>query len=130
MSKKEPSFAGRFVRNSSRARPGGSRLAAARPSASEEIGFVGLGRMGASMASNLAAEGRQVVAYVRRPDQIDKLAALGLRPATDIRDLFHCEVVISMLPDDDAVHEIVFGRRDTDLDGLAAGLNQARSTCR
>jgi 3-hydroxyisobutyrate dehydrogenase-like beta-hydroxyacid dehydrogenase len=36
--------------------------------------------------------------------------------------LFHCEVVISMLPDDEAVHEIVFGRRDTALDGLAAGL--------
>ena len=44
-------------------------------------------------------------------------------PATDIGDFFHCEVVISMLPDDDAVHEIVFGRRNTDLDGLAAGLN-------
>lgn len=122
MSKHEPSFGG-ASETASRARPGGSRLAAARPSASAEIGFVGLGRMGASMAANLAAEGRQVVAYVRRPDQISKLAALGLRPATDIRDLFHCEVVISMLPDDDAVHEIVFGRRNTDLDGLAAGLN-------
>ena len=43
-------------------------------------------------------------------------------PTTDIRDLFDCEVVISMLPDDDAVREIVFGRRNTDLDGLAAGL--------
>ena len=35
---------------------------------------------------------------------------------------FDCEVVISMLPDDDAVREIVFGRRDIGLDGLAAGL--------
>ena len=102
MSKLEPSFGG-ASETASRARPGGSRLAAARPSASAEIGFVGLGRMGASMAANLAAEGRQVVAYVRRPDQISKLAALGLRPATDIRDLFHCEVVINMLPDDDGV---------------------------
>src|SRR5258705_150924 len=31
-------------------------------------------------------------------------------------------VVISMLPDDDAVREIVFGRKDIGLDGLAAGL--------
>jgi 3-hydroxyisobutyrate dehydrogenase-like beta-hydroxyacid dehydrogenase len=87
-----------------------------------EIGFVGLGRMGAAMAANLAAKGRPVIAYVRRQDQIGKLEALGLRPTTDIGDLLHCEVVISMLPDDDAVREIVFGRSDIGLDGLAAGL--------
>src|SRR5258707_13911644 len=78
--------------------------------------------MGAAMAANLAAKGRPVIAYVRRQDQIGKLEALGLRPTTDIGDLLHCEVVISMLPDDDAVREVVFGRRDIGLDGLAAGL--------
>jgi 3-hydroxyisobutyrate dehydrogenase-like beta-hydroxyacid dehydrogenase len=92
-------------------------------SALGEIGFIGLGRMGAAMAANLAAKGRRVIAYVRRPDQIGKLEALGLRPTTDIGDLLHCDVVISMLPDDDAVREIVFGRGDIDLYGLAAGLN-------
>jgi 3-hydroxyisobutyrate dehydrogenase-like beta-hydroxyacid dehydrogenase len=88
-----------------------------------EIGFVGLGHMGTAMAANLVAAGLQVIAYVRRPDHIGRLEALGLRPTTDMADLLHCEIVISMLPDDDAVHEIVFGRRDADLDGLAAGLN-------
>jgi 3-hydroxyisobutyrate dehydrogenase-like beta-hydroxyacid dehydrogenase len=107
---------------SPRERPGGSKSAAARRPALGEIGFVGVGRMGAAMAANLAAKGRQVTAYVRRPDQIGQLEALGLRPTTDIGDLFHCEVVISMLPDDGAVREIVFGRRDIDLDGLAAGM--------
>jgi len=63
-----------------------------------------------------------VIAYVRRPDQIGRLEALGLRPTTDIGDLLDCELVISMLPDDDAVREVVFGRSDDDLDGLAAGL--------
>jgi 3-hydroxyisobutyrate dehydrogenase-like beta-hydroxyacid dehydrogenase len=63
-----------------------------------------------------------VIAYVRRQDQIGKLEALGLRPTTDITDLFNCDVVISMLPDDDAVREIVFGRNDIGLEGLAAGL--------
>jgi 3-hydroxyisobutyrate dehydrogenase-like beta-hydroxyacid dehydrogenase len=95
---------------------------AARPRALGEIGFVGLGRMGAAMAANLAAKGRPVIAYVRRQDQIGRLEAIGLRPTTDIGDLLHCEVVISMLPDDDAVREIVFGRSDIGLDGLAAGL--------
>ena len=87
-----------------------------------EIGFVGLGHMGAAMAANLAASGRRVIAYVRRPDQIGRLEALGLRPTTDIGDLLDCKIVISMLPDDDAVREIVLGRRDIGLDGLAAGL--------
>jgi 3-hydroxyisobutyrate dehydrogenase-like beta-hydroxyacid dehydrogenase len=87
-----------------------------------EIGFVGLGHMGTAMAANLAATGRRVVAYVRHQDQVGKLEALGLRPTTDIGDLFACEVVISMLPDDAAVREIVFGRSDIGLEGLAAGL--------
>jgi 3-hydroxyisobutyrate dehydrogenase-like beta-hydroxyacid dehydrogenase len=99
-----------------------SKLAAARPPALGEIGFVGLGRMGAAMAANLAAAGRRVIAYVRHPDQIGKLEALGLNPTTDIGDLIDCEVVITMLPDDHAVRDIVFGRSDDDLDGLAAGL--------
>jgi 3-hydroxyisobutyrate dehydrogenase-like beta-hydroxyacid dehydrogenase len=87
-----------------------------------EIGFIGLGHMGTAMAANLASAGRPVIAYVRRPEQIGRLEAINLRPTTDIGDLLDCEVVISMLPDDDAVREIVFGRGDGSLDGLAAGL--------
>jgi 3-hydroxyisobutyrate dehydrogenase-like beta-hydroxyacid dehydrogenase len=93
-----------------------------RPPVLGEIGFVGLGHMGTAMAANLAAAGRKVIAYVRRPDQVGKLEALRIRTTMDIDDLSACEVVISMLPDDDAVREIVFGRRDIGLDGLAAGL--------
>src|SRR6202171_5325846 len=104
-----------------RERGDGSELAG-RPPVRGDIGFVGLGHMGTAMAANLVAAGRRVIAYVRRPDQIGRLEALGLRPTTDIGDLIDCEVVISMLPDDDAVREIVCGRRDDDLDGLAAGL--------
>ena len=59
-----------------------------------EIGFVGLGHMGTAMAANLAASGRRVTAYVRRPDQIGRLESLGLRPTTDIGDLLDCKVVI------------------------------------
>jgi len=126
MSKHEPSLPLAFRGASeipARVHAGGSKSSATRRSALGEIGFVGLGRMGAAMAANLAAEGLQVTAYIRRPDQIGKLEALGLRPTTDIGDLLHCDIVISMLPDDDAVHEIVFGRGDIGRDGLAAGLN-------
>src|SRR6266576_1153754 len=56
------------------------------------------------------------------PDRLGKLEAPGLRPTTDIGDLLDCELVISMLPDDAAVREIVFGRKEIGLDGLAEGL--------
>ncbi len=87
-----------------------------------EVGFVGLGHMGMRMAANLAAAGHRVIAYVRRPEQIGSLVALGLKPTTDIALLFDCEFVISMLPDDAAVRDVVFGRQDLGLDGLAMGL--------
>jgi 3-hydroxyisobutyrate dehydrogenase-like beta-hydroxyacid dehydrogenase len=124
MSKHEPfPFArGGTSESASREHSGISRSTAACRSALGEIGFVGLGNMGRPMAANLAAAGRRVIAYVRRSDQFGELEALGLNPTTDIGDLLDCDVVISMLPDDDAVSEVVFGDRDDALDGLAAGL--------
>jgi 3-hydroxyisobutyrate dehydrogenase-like beta-hydroxyacid dehydrogenase len=92
--------------------------------ANGEIGFVGLGHMGTAMAANLAAAGRQVIAYVRRSDQMDKLAALGIQPTTEFTKLFDCEVVISMLPDDTAVRDVVLGREDLGVEGLALGLKR------
>jgi len=83
------------------------------------IGFVGLGRMGKVMAANLAAAGREVIAYVRRPEQIERLAPLGLRATMDFAELFDCEFVITMLPNDEAVREVVIGGLG---DGLAAGM--------
>jgi 3-hydroxyisobutyrate dehydrogenase-like beta-hydroxyacid dehydrogenase len=97
-------------------------VTAPRASALGEVGFVGLGHMGTAMAANIAATGRRVIAYVRRPDRVGVLEGLGLKPTRNIGDLLDCEVVITMLPDDDAVREVVFGRSDDDLDGLAAGL--------
>jgi 3-hydroxyisobutyrate dehydrogenase-like beta-hydroxyacid dehydrogenase len=90
---------------------------------SSPVGFVGLGQMGTAMAANLAAARHRVIAYIRHPEQADRLAALGLVPTTNFTDLFGCEIVISMLPDDAAVREIVFGREEVGLDGLAGGLS-------
>jgi 3-hydroxyisobutyrate dehydrogenase-like beta-hydroxyacid dehydrogenase len=84
-----------------------------------DIGFVGLGRMGTAMAANLAASGRHVIAYIRHQDQIDRIKALSLEPTTDFTSLFKCKVVISMVSDDDAAREIVFGRSGV---GLTKGL--------
>jgi 3-hydroxyisobutyrate dehydrogenase-like beta-hydroxyacid dehydrogenase len=101
-------------------RPGGSGSSGRQPQG--EIGFVGLGHMGAAMAANLATAGYRVKAYVRRAGQMDRLAQLGLEPTTNIADLFDGSIVISMLPDDDAVDAVVFGREDRGNKALAAGL--------
>jgi 3-hydroxyisobutyrate dehydrogenase-like beta-hydroxyacid dehydrogenase len=118
-----PSLAARGApENPARAIAGDSKPAATRPSGLGEIGFVGLGRMGAAMAANLTANGRQVIAYVRRADRFGELETARLRPTMDIGDLLHCDVVISMLPDDDAVREVVLGRADIGFEGLAEGM--------
>src|ERR1700682_4718246 len=89
-----------------------------------DIGFVGLGHMGTAMAANLAAAGYRVIAYIRRPDRMDKLVTLGLEPTTEITELFARDVVISMLPDDAAAREVVFGRGGLGINGLASGLKR------
>jgi 3-hydroxyisobutyrate dehydrogenase-like beta-hydroxyacid dehydrogenase len=87
-----------------------------------EIGFIGLGAMGTAMATNLVTAKRSVVAYVRRKERIDQLKEFGISATTDISDLLHCELVISMLPDDEAVRQVVAGSKKDHLEGLAAGL--------
>jgi len=79
------------------------------------IGFTGLGRMGTVMAANLATAGYRVIADVRRAGRFEEAKSLGLEPTAEIADLFGCEFVVSMLPDDDAARAVVFG-------GLATGL--------
>jgi 3-hydroxyisobutyrate dehydrogenase-like beta-hydroxyacid dehydrogenase len=86
------------------------------------IGFVGVGHMGTAMATNLVAAGRQVIAYVRRVEQLEKLTALGIKSTMDIAELYDCEFVITMLPDDAAVREVVFGRPEFSVGGLAKQL--------
>jgi 3-hydroxyisobutyrate dehydrogenase-like beta-hydroxyacid dehydrogenase len=86
------------------------------------IGFIGLGHMGGAMAANLAASGCKVTGYVREPGSAQTLKALGVEPTSDRSRLFACDFVISMVPDDVAAHEIVFGREQPLLEGLASGL--------
>jgi 3-hydroxyisobutyrate dehydrogenase-like beta-hydroxyacid dehydrogenase len=103
---------------------GGDSESSGRLPLQTEIGFVGLGHMGTAMAGNLAGAGYRVIAYVRRAEQISRLMALGLQPTTDIGKLFDCQVVISMLSDDAAVGDVVFGREDLGIAGLASGLKR------
>jgi 3-hydroxyisobutyrate dehydrogenase-like beta-hydroxyacid dehydrogenase len=87
-----------------------------------DVGFIGLGLMGGAMAANLVAAGHRVIAYVRHPDQADRLSALGVDATMEVSDVFGCGIVITMLPDDDAVRDVALGRGELGVGGLARGL--------
>ncbi|THD57503.1 NAD(P)-dependent oxidoreductase [Phenylobacterium sp.] len=87
-----------------------------------DVGFVGLGRMGGAMAANLVAAGHRVVGYARRPADAVRLASLGVEIAAGIADLFECGIIVSMLPDDEAVREVALGRDERGAGSLAQGM--------
>ena len=74
-----------------------------------DVGFIGLGNMGAAMAGNLIKAGHDVTAYNRSPAKVDALVADGARPARTIAEACAGEVVVTMLADDDAVAQAVLG---------------------
>jgi 3-hydroxyisobutyrate dehydrogenase-like beta-hydroxyacid dehydrogenase len=87
------------------------------------IGFVGLGHMGSAMAANLVSGGGLTVrGYLRKPTRNADLKALGIEPTNEVTDLFGCDIVITMVSDDAAAHEVVFGDSSSTGEGLASGL--------
>jgi 3-hydroxyisobutyrate dehydrogenase-like beta-hydroxyacid dehydrogenase len=73
----------------------------------DEVGIVGLGRMGRVFANLLIAGGVRVTAYDIDPNKVDAAAKEGAIPASAISDLNSCAVVLTSLPDDDAVRSVV-----------------------
>jgi 3-hydroxyisobutyrate dehydrogenase-like beta-hydroxyacid dehydrogenase len=82
-----------------------------------DIGFIGLGNMGAAMAANLLLAGHTVTAYNRSFDKVEALAAAGARPARTVAEACRSDVVVSMLANDAAVEAVTFGE-----DGVLATL--------
>jgi 3-hydroxyisobutyrate dehydrogenase-like beta-hydroxyacid dehydrogenase len=75
-----------------------------------KVGFVGLGHMGAAMAGNLLQAGHEVTVYNRTPSKAQGLIDRGARLAAKVADVCRGDAVITMLADDDAVEEIMFGQ--------------------
>jgi len=84
-----------------------------------QVGFIGLGRMGAGMAANLLRAGYQVTVYNRSPEKTHALAQQGASAAARVADACRGDVVITMLADDAAVENVVFGD-----DGVLANLRR------
>ena len=74
------------------------------------LGFIGLGRMGAGMATNLLKAGHQVTVYNRTPDKTAALVARGAKAAARVSDACRGEAVITMLSNDEAVESVTFGK--------------------
>ena len=71
------------------------------------VGVVGLGHMGHAFAVNLLADGHQVFVYDRDPKRAAALT--GARAAERLADLAACDVVLTSLPDDDALAAVALG---------------------
>jgi 3-hydroxyisobutyrate dehydrogenase-like beta-hydroxyacid dehydrogenase len=71
-----------------------------------KVGFIGLGAMGAAMASNLVAAGHAVTVWNRSQAATEKLASLGAKVASTPDRAAQVEVLHSMLSNDQAVREI------------------------
>ncbi len=74
-----------------------------------KVGFIGLGQMGTGMAANLLKAGHEVTVYNRTAAKAEALAAQGARLATRVEDACRGDAVITMLANDEAVTDVVFG---------------------
>jgi 3-hydroxyisobutyrate dehydrogenase and related beta-hydroxyacid dehydrogenases len=75
-----------------------------------KVGFIGLGNMGAPMARNLIRAGHDVTVFNRTRAKAEPLAADGARVADSVAHAVSgCEVAVTMLADDQAVQQAIFG---------------------
>ena len=75
-----------------------------------DIGFIGLGNMGAHMARRLLEAGHKVVVYDTRQEAIGNLATLGAiaaRSPAEVADA--AEIVMASLPTPDVVFNVATG---------------------
>ena len=72
------------------------------------LGFIGLGQMGAGIAANLITAGHEVTVYNRSIEKTEALVARGARAARVVADACRGEVVMTMLADDGTLEQIVF----------------------
>jgi len=87
-----------------------------------KIAFLGLGKMGAPMAGRLLAAGHELTVWNRSAERAEALVALGATlagsPAEAARE---ADAVLTMLFDDEAHEEVLFGGGNGVLDALRPG---------
>ncbi len=75
------------------------------------IGFIGIGTMGFYMCRNILKKGKwPVYVYDVNKTQVDKLASEGATSCNNLQNIAeNCDVIISMVPTNDNVKEVVNG---------------------
>jgi 3-hydroxyisobutyrate dehydrogenase-like beta-hydroxyacid dehydrogenase len=86
-----------------------------------EIGFIGLGQMGAAIAANLVRAGHQVTVWNRSARKAEDLVGLGAVPvSTPKAAAAERAALITMLADDGALDDVLSGPQGV-LEGLRPG---------
>ncbi|CAM4044269.1 4-hydroxybutyrate dehydrogenase/sulfolactaldehyde 3-reductase [Bordetella muralis] len=76
----------------------------------DRIGFIGLGRMGKSMALNLRKAGFDLVVFDINKTAVTELADAGAAAGADVESLARqCSIIITMLPSSKEVEQIMLG---------------------
>jgi len=74
------------------------------------IGFIGVGRMGRPMASNLLKAGFDLTAHDLNQGVVQDLARLGARPASSAAEVARvCDMILTCLPDVATVEQVYLG---------------------
>src|SRR5207237_8175624 len=90
--------------------PRRSRRVQERDKVMDRIGFIGLGRMGRPMASNIVRRGFEVSVYDVNPEATAALAEVGAGIAGSIAEVAErSDVVVTMLPSGIEVEQVVTG---------------------
>ncbi len=76
-----------------------------------KVGFIGLGHMGAGMATSLLRAGHDTTVYNRTPSKVQALVEQGAHAAARVADACRGDAVVTMLADDGAVEAVVFGEK-------------------
>ncbi len=84
----------------------------------QKVGIIGLGIMGSAISGNLLKGGFEVIGYDLMPERIKSLENKGGIGATSCEEVARSvNIIISSLPSDEALRQIVFGEQGL----LAAG---------
>jgi 2-hydroxy-3-oxopropionate reductase len=88
-----------------------------------DIGFLGLGIMGAPMAGHLLDGGHTVTTAVHKTQPSTELADKGLKVVGSAKEVAEAsDVIIMIVPDTPQVEDVLFGE-----DGVAAGLSKGKT---
>jgi 4-hydroxybutyrate dehydrogenase / sulfolactaldehyde 3-reductase len=95
----------------------------------QQIGFIGLGRMGKPMASNLCRKGFDLLVYDVNPRAVAAFEQPHSQPTNSIADIARsCAIVVTMLPSSAHVEEVVLGAEGLLAHGRAGQLILDMST--